>query len=96
MVAALRGHEVSECRSLAWDTLRNSDLLDAAEAAGFQILITADQSLAHQQHLARRRIAIVALGSNRWQLIQRHLSRIVAEVEAAKPGSVREIPFPGE
>src|SRR5713226_6148178 len=34
-----------------WDTLGNGELLDAAEAAGFDVLITTDRNLPYQQNL---------------------------------------------
>ncbi|MGO9256227.1 MAG: hypothetical protein ACLQU1_08000 [Bryobacteraceae bacterium] len=41
--------------------LKNGRLLEAAEDAGFEALITVDQSIPDQQNLARRRIAVVIL-----------------------------------
>jgi hypothetical protein len=37
--------------------LKNGRLLDAAEAAGFDVLITVDQNIPDQQNLTGRRIA---------------------------------------
>jgi hypothetical protein len=41
--------------------LKNGQLLDATEAAGFDILVTVDQSMADQQKLVGRRISLVIL-----------------------------------
>jgi hypothetical protein len=41
-------------------------LLRAAEAAGFDVLLTTDKSLAFQQNLKGRKIAIVVLGNPQW------------------------------
>ena len=41
--------------------LKNGRLLDAAEAAGFDVPITVDQSIPDQQNLMRRTIAILIL-----------------------------------
>ncbi len=38
-------------------------LLDAAEAAAFEILVTADKNMRYQQNLAGRKIAVVVLGN---------------------------------
>ena len=46
---------------MGWTELKNGELLDAAEAAGFEVLITSDKNLRHQQNLSSRRIAIVEL-----------------------------------
>ena len=37
VAAALPDHIVDEARLRGWDTLRNGELLDAAEAAGFDV-----------------------------------------------------------
>jgi hypothetical protein len=50
-------HDVSTAFELGWSTLENGDLLDAAEADGFEVLITTDQNIRYQQDLRARRIA---------------------------------------
>ena len=62
VAAALTDHVVEEARARGWDTLRNGELLDAAEAAGFDVFVTTDRNLRFQQNLTSRRIAIVVLG----------------------------------
>ena len=94
IAAALLGHVVEEARSHGWDTLRNGELLDAAEAAGFDLFLTTDRNLRYQQNLANRQIAIVVLGKGRWRLIRTRLAEIVAAVEAATPGSYAEVEIP--
>ena len=39
VASSLQGHTVEEARSHGWDTLRNGELLDAAEAAGFVAIV---------------------------------------------------------
>jgi|SRR5689334_16871223 len=41
--------------------LKNGALLEAAEAAGFDVLITVDQSIQDQQYLTGRKISLVVL-----------------------------------
>jgi hypothetical protein len=65
---ALQGHIVKEARAQGWDTLSNGDLLKAAEEAGFEVLLTTDTNLPHQQNLKGRKLAIVILSKNRWSL----------------------------
>jgi len=43
--------------------LENCALVDAAEAAAFEILVTADKNMRYQQNLAGRKIAVVVLGN---------------------------------
>jgi hypothetical protein len=44
--------------------LTNGDLIQAAEEAGFEVMITCDQNIRFQQNLAGRRLALVALTTN--------------------------------
>ena len=75
-------------------TLRNGELLDAAEAAGFDLFLTTDRNIRHQQNLTGRTIAIVVLGKARWRLIRAKLEEITTAVDAATPGSFAEVEIP--
>jgi|ERR1700686_3011798 signal recognition particle subunit SEC65 len=94
IASARRGHTVTESRSLGWDELKNSELLDAAESAGFKVFVTTDKNIRYPQNLSKRKIAIVVLGRGRWHLIQPMMSRIVAAVNTATPGTFVEISIP--
>jgi hypothetical protein len=96
IVGCLRGHVVKECRSQGWDRLKNGHLLEAAEAAGFDVFVTSDKGIQYQQDLTRRKIAIVVLGSGIWEFIEPHLDRIRTAVESAEPGSLTEVPIRNE
>ena len=74
--------------------LATASLLDAAEAAGFDVLLTTDRNMRYQQNLSHRTIAIVILGKGRWRLITTRLPEIAAAVAAATPGSVVEVQIP--
>ena len=41
--------------------MSNGDLLDIAESEGYELLITTDQNMRHQQDLAGRRLAVIVL-----------------------------------
>ena len=89
-------HMVTEARACGWDRLENGELLDQAQAAGFEVLITTDKNLRYQQNLQNRKIAIVVLGQARWSLIQHHLSEVIAAVNSARPGSFTEVDIPSQ
>ncbi len=59
----LAGHTVTKAKERGWDRLGNGDLLTAAEDAGFDMLVTADKNIRHQQNLEGRRIALVVLSA---------------------------------
>ncbi len=90
----LSGHTVRTAAEQRWTTLENGQLLDAAEAAGFELLVTTDKNIRYQQNLGRRRIALVVLGQGRWPLVRIHVTRIVAAVNAATAGSYAEVEIP--
>jgi len=68
--------------------------LTAAEAASFDIIITSDQNIRHQQNLTGRKLALIVLGSNIWPIVRSHGAMIAAKVEAATPGSYDFIEMP--
>ena len=50
-------HTVQTTAERGWDTLENGELLTAAEAAGFDVLVTPDKNIRYQQNLTVRTIA---------------------------------------
>ena len=96
VASAFSGHAVEEARSRGWATLGNGELLDVAEAAGFEVLLTTDRNIRYRQNLTGRHIAIVVLGKARWRLIRRRLAEIAAAVTAAMPGSYTEVEIPDD
>jgi hypothetical protein len=73
--------------------LKNGALLAAAEAAGFEVLLTVDQGLSHQQNLSLRQIAIVVLcaPSNRLADLARLIPAALLAMERLAPGHVVRI-----
>jgi hypothetical protein len=96
IASALHDHTVTESRSLGWEELKNGDLLDAAESAGFDVFVTTDKNIRYQQNLSKRKISLVVLGRGRWRLIRPVLSQLVAAVNGATPGSFTEVNIPDE
>jgi len=87
----LTKHEISTAYERGWSTLKNGELLDAAEREGFDILITTDRNLRYQQDLAMRRIAVVALSSASWPRIQREIAAVIRAVDDSSEGSYTEV-----
>jgi predicted nuclease of predicted toxin-antitoxin system len=94
LARALTGHVVAEAREQGWATLKNGALLNVAEEAGFDVLVTADKDIRYQQNLEGRKIAIVVLTQLRWGLVRRMSTEIAAAVNAATPGSFAEVEIP--
>jgi hypothetical protein len=75
--------------------LSNGVLLNAAEAAGIDLLLTTDQRIRYQQNLQGRRISIVVLtGTTKWSQVRLHFDRIASAVDGAKVSSHVEVEIP--
>jgi predicted nuclease of predicted toxin-antitoxin system len=90
----LKGHTVRTAAQERWDRLRNGELLKAAEAASFDVLVTTDKNIRYQQSLTGRKIAIIVLGKQQWPELQQHIHLIVAAVNEANPGVYTEVDIP--
>jgi hypothetical protein len=90
----LKAHTVTEARDRGWDRLANGDLLDVAEAAGFEVFLTADKNLRYQQNLRGRQIAIVVIGNAQWRVLRHYVELVVSAVDTATPGSYLEVEVP--
>ncbi len=91
---ALKGHVIVEAVERGWDRLVNGALLDAAEAEGFDLFVTADKNIQYQQNLTGRKISIVVLGNAQWPILRRYVERVVEAVNMAKQGSYTEVKIP--
>jgi hypothetical protein len=83
----LSTHDVRTAYQMGWAGLSNSALLDAAEQAGFEALVTCDQNMVFQQNLAGRNIAVVVLLTNYWPTIRAQPQSVRRAVANASPGT---------
>ncbi len=90
----LPDHEVSTAYERGWSTLKNGELLTAAELEGFDVLVTTDTHLKYQQNLASRNIAIVVLGTTSWPRIRAAVEAVVAAIHVAGRGAYAEVAIP--
>jgi predicted nuclease of predicted toxin-antitoxin system len=87
----LSSHFVSTAYELGWATLKNGELLAAAEKSGFEVLVTTDTNLQYQQNLTQRKIALVVLKTTSWPRIQKNIKAIVTAIDLAKPNSFQSV-----
>jgi hypothetical protein len=90
----LEEHTVETASERGRDMLKNGELLKAAEAAGFNELVTPDKNIRYQQNLTVRTIALVVLGNPPWPILRLHVDRVVTAVNAARPVSYTEVEIP--
>lgn len=88
----LKGVEILTVEDKGWKGLKNGELVDAAEGE-FDVLITADKNLRHQQNLAGRRLAMVELPYNSWPRLRPRIDRIQHAVDTIQPGAYVALQF---
>jgi hypothetical protein len=73
---------------------RNGDLLQEAELAGYEVLLTVDQGMLHQQNLTGRKLSIISIRSRTNQLedLLPLVGAILKAMETISAGQVVPIP----
>src|SRR6185437_10041264 len=81
-------------RTRGWEKLKNGDLIEAAESAGFDVMVTTDKNIRHQQNLDARKLGVIVLEHSQWQMVKHVAASIAAAIRSAKPGSSIEVEVP--
>jgi predicted nuclease of predicted toxin-antitoxin system len=86
-----------DVHTVQWARLKgksNGELLRAAEDAGYDVLVTVDQGMPSQQHLAGRKLSIVLVRSRTNQIedLLPLVDSISKALEAIQPGQTVAIP----
>jgi hypothetical protein len=89
----LTGHDVRTVPEMGWAAYTNGRLLNEAEAAGFDVIITSDRNFVAQQNLAGRTIAVVLLSTNIWPAIRTQPQTVQRAVGNASPGTLTHATF---
>ena len=84
----LTQHEVFTAYERESSQISNGELLQVAEADGFDLFVTTDSNLKYQQNFSSRRIAIVVLSTPSWPRIQRSLEMVVQSRNAMAAGGL--------
>ena len=74
---------------MAWSRSKNGLLLDAAEQAGFEVLLSGDQTIKYEQNTSDRAIGVVSMSGNHWPIVKDYVSAIPDAIEQVKPGEIR-------
>jgi hypothetical protein len=82
--------EVTTVSEAGWSGLSNGALLRRAEAAGFGVLLTADQNLPYQQNVPASGIAVIVLKArrNRIEDLRPLIPGIRQTLQLISPGQV--------
>ena len=92
----LTGHDVVTVQAAGWAGVSNGRLLSIAEER-FDVFVTADRRLKHQQNLRQLAINVIVLPSNRRSLVEKLvpvLCETLAALASDRPGRCLEISLP--
>src|ERR1035437_5430921 len=84
----LSGPDVPTAAFQGWAGLSNGAPLKAAEDAGFEAIITADQGIRYQQNRRNSPVALIVLSDNDESLITANLNAILAAINVVHPGAL--------
>ena len=87
----LAEHSIDTAFEMGWSNLRNGELLDRAEEGNYELLITTDQQLRHQQNFATRQLAVLVLLTTSWPRIQSKVPEIREVINRMQPSDYREV-----
>lgn len=90
----LPGHTVQTVPEIGLAGIGNGDLLNAAEKAGFDVLVTGDKNLISQNNMVGRKIALVVLNTNYWPTIKEHPDLVASALAGISDGAYVRVTFP--
>src|ERR1700730_8394307 len=86
----LPAHDVHTVPEMGWSGKKNGELLQLMAAQTFEVLLTVDQSIRHQQNLQAVGVAVVVLvaPSNRLADLVPLMPSAITSLGSIKPGEV--------
>jgi predicted nuclease of predicted toxin-antitoxin system len=84
-------HEITTAHHLGWGELSNGKLLNAAQSAGFEVMMTVDKNLRYQQNLEDRQIGILVLPTQKIGVLKGILSELKAAIDLLAAGGYLEL-----
>lgn len=89
----LPGHEVLTLAEMGWSGKKNGELLQLMAGESFEVLLTVDQSIRHQQNLQAAGVAVVVLAgaTNRLADLVPLMPSTLTALGTIQPGDVVEV-----
>ncbi|HEV2991344.1 MAG TPA: DUF5615 family PIN-like protein [Candidatus Angelobacter sp.] len=93
---AVYDHKCATVKEAGFAGLLNGELLTAADAQGFDVLITTDRNIQYQNNLAGKKIAllIIRVFRNKLSSVVPHVPESLQALTSLKPGEVRYVGEP--
>lgn len=90
------GHEAYTVRDMGWQSKKNGELLKLMLAEKFDVLVTFDKNLKHQQNFAKYPIAVLVLNAfgNAFPFLEPILPAMQTALNGSLPAGATIIPTP--
>ena len=85
----LSSFSIFSVKEMAWRGITNGKLLDLMSQHEFQIIITTDKNLPHQQNLTKRQISAIILPANEIPTVVELLPEIAGAIDTILPGDFK-------
>jgi hypothetical protein len=85
-------HECTSVQKRGWKGIKNGALMQLADE--FDLFITSDQNIRHQQNLLSSTIAVLELSTNDLRRIRASAALIQSAISEVQPGAYRRVVIP--
>jgi predicted nuclease of predicted toxin-antitoxin system len=75
LLRSLPRHEIHTVVTMQWGGIKNGALLELVEREGFNVFLTGDKNMAHQQQLEGRAFAVLVMSAINWPFVKPHLHK---------------------
>ncbi len=87
----LVGHDVATAAYVGLAGIPNGEMISRAVSAGFDVIVTLDRGIPHQQNLVHHEIGFVLIPDNDVDLIRLYVARLQSAIDEAGSGVVIRI-----
>ena len=89
----LTSHEVTTVPLMGWAGIKNGVLLGLIQTSGFEVFLTCDQNLEHQQNLSVKPFAIVVLRvpNKKMETLPPLVPQLLALLPTTRPGQAYHV-----
>ena len=87
----LSEYDIKVAGEMGWSRTKNGLLLDAAEQAGFEVLLSGDQTIEYEQNMNGRKISLVSMSDNHWPIVRNYVPAIAEAISLAQAGEIRSV-----
>lgn len=86
----LPGHEVHTAEWAGFKSLKNGKLLEEAEAHGYDVFLTVDRGVPHQQNFVQRKISVLVVRAltNQLEDLLPAVGSILMRLSEIQPGQI--------